>query len=82
MRKAKDAQQEKARKVRKAAERVCRVCEERARLQGELRVVQQEIQRLSPEVAAGEKRLDDWDEHIQGHHVAVQKRLRAEVRHL
>ena len=79
MRKAKDARQEKARKGRNAAEQQS---QERERLQGELLVVQQEIQMLPSEVAAGEQRLDDWDEHIQGHHVAVRKRLRAEVRRL
>ena len=79
MRKAKDAQQEKARKGRKAAEQLA---QERERLRGELRDAQQEVRRLSSEVAAGEQRLDDWDAHIQGHHVAVQKRLLAEVRRL
>lgn len=77
--KAKDAQQEKARKGRKAAEQLA---QERERLRGELRDAQQEVRRLSSEVAAGEQRLDDWDAHIQGHHVAVQKRLLAEVRRL
>ena len=45
--------------------------QERERLQGGVLVAPQAIQRLLSEVAAGEQRLDYWDEHIQGHHVAV-----------
>ena len=50
---------------RKAAEQLG---QERERLQGELRVAQQEIQRLPSDVAAGEKHLDDWDEHTWKSH--------------
>ena len=43
---------------------------------------QQETQRLPPGLAAWGGALCDWDAHIQGHRVAVQSKLRAEVRRL